>query len=170
MLAGLIALIGHWVIRANAKLQARIARETAERGHQITMQNAKLQARLTANIRLAEMRQAWINSLRDDMASFQSYGVTPSLEQAKQQEFYRLGTRIELFMNPEDRDYDRLQDGLYAFLTAKTIEEKYGANAGFVAVCQRILKREWNVLRDEIRSVSTEPAPSIEAESTRSNE
>ncbi|MEA2999372.1 MAG: hypothetical protein QOK17_1205 [Sphingomonadales bacterium] len=98
------------------------------------------------------------------MASFQSYGVTPSLEQAKQQEFYRLGTRIELFMNPADPDYEELQNGLYAFLAAKSIEEKYGANAGFVAVCQRILKREWNVLRDEIRSVSIDHNLGLETE------
>jgi hypothetical protein len=29
------------------------------------------------SLRISEMRQAWTNNLRDAMATFQSYGVTP---------------------------------------------------------------------------------------------
>lgn len=43
-------------------------------GHWVTSSNEKLQARLTSNVKLAEFRQAWLNSLRDDMAAFQALG------------------------------------------------------------------------------------------------
>lgn len=143
LIAGLFALIGHLIGRSNTKLQAEISEK-----------NAKLQTRLAANLKLAEMRQAWINSLRDDMAAFQSIGVTPDASQTKMQEFYRLGTRIELFMNPDDENYPDLQQALYAFLQAQTTKEKYAANPGYVEVCQKILKSEWDVLKAEITTVA----------------
>jgi hypothetical protein len=62
-----------------------------------------------------------------------------------------MGTRIELFMNPNDPDYEELQRCLYKFLGAETKGEKYGANAPFVVVCQRILKREWEVLKQDLK-------------------
>jgi hypothetical protein len=143
LVAAITALFGHFVAWSNARLQAALARE-----------NARLQTKLSANVKLAEMRQAWINSLRDDMSAFQSLGVTPGLDQQKEREFYRLGTRIELFMNPDDEDFEELSDCLYEFLTAKTVDEKYSANPQFVEVCQRILKREWDKLKLEVESVA----------------
>lgn len=139
----LVAFYGHRITRYNAERQASLTAETA-----------RLQVRLSANLKLAEMRQAWINSLRDDMAAFQSMGVTPDLDPGSQQEFYRLGTRIELFMNPNDRNYNRLQSCLYAFLGAETLEDKYAANPEFISVSQDILKSEWDVLKREIGSVA----------------
>ena len=66
-------------------------------------------------MKISEFRQIWINSLRDSMAEFQSYGVTPGHKPGHEREFYRLGTKIELLMNPNDPDYDKLQDSLYKF-------------------------------------------------------
>jgi hypothetical protein len=155
LVAGLVAAIGHWVNRSNAKLQAQFASQTEDASIRQARENAQLQTRLAANLKLAEFRQVWINSLRDDMAHFQSYGVTPNLDQIMEREFYRLGTRIELFMNPGDPDFDELQSALYDFLMAEEIGEKYAANPRFVAVCQRILKREWDVLKSEVKNVDT---------------
>jgi len=149
-------MIGHWITRSNAKLQVNLGLQTSEAANRQSKENAKLETKLAANLKLAEFRQAWINSLRDDMAAFQAYGVTPGLGQEKEQEFYRLGTRIELFMNPTDPDFPALQDSLYAFLFAKEIGEKYAANPDYVAVCQRILKREWDVLKKEIKEVAAD--------------
>ena len=50
-------------------------------------------------------------------------------------------------MNPLDPDYKELHDCMYAFLSAEEILEKYTANPNFVAICQRILKREWDTLK-----------------------
>ncbi|WP_218064246.1 hypothetical protein [Nguyenibacter vanlangensis] len=36
----------------------------------------------------------WINSLRDAIREFQSYGVTPGISQNTERKFYELGTRI----------------------------------------------------------------------------
>lgn len=139
------ALYGHRVVLSNAKLQSKLNAATA-----------KLQATLTANVKLAEMRQAWINSLRNDMAAFQSLGTTPGLAPETQPEFFRLGTRIELHMNPDDVEYPELQRCLHAYLGAKTQREKYDANHDYVAVCQRILKREWDVLKAEVKHVAAD--------------
>lgn len=120
----------------------------------VVLQWRSLQRQITSahTLRIAEMRQGWINSLRETMATFQSYGVTPSVEQATVREFYESGTHIELFMNPSDPDYNELHDCLYQFLAAEHIEEKFAVNARYVAVCQRILKREWEVLKRDLKA------------------
>jgi hypothetical protein len=106
------------------------------------------------SLKIAEMRQAWINNLRDAMSKFQSYGVTPDLDHRAEREFYEHGTRIELMMNPKDPDYAELLECLYEFLPAKDIQDKFSANPHYVEVCQRILKREWEVLKRELEAAS----------------
>lgn len=105
-------------------------------------------------LKVAEMRQAWINNLREAMASFQSYGVTPDLDHTGHREFYEHGTKIELLLNPMDPDYEELQGCLYSFFNTNTLAEKFSANPQYVSVCQRILKREWEVLKREIAAAS----------------
>jgi len=84
------------------------------------------------------------------MAQFQSYGVTPNSNHFGTREFYEAGTRIELLMNPGDPDFAKLQDAMYAFLPASGVTDKFAANSKYVAVCQKILKREWEALKREI--------------------
>ena len=84
--------------------------------------NFNRQLRSAHALKIAEMRQAWINTLRDAMSKFQSYGVTPSLNHAAEREFYEHGTRIELLMNPNDPDYQVLHDCLYRLLSAEHCE------------------------------------------------
>lgn len=57
-------------------------------------------------------------------------------------------------MNPNDPDYRDLSELMYRFLMAsdgKTVA-KYGNNAEFVDVCQRILKREWERLKADLEN------------------
>ena len=84
------------------------------------------------------------------MAVFQSWGMTPGLKQSDQREFYEHGTRIELLMNPGDPDYEKLQALMYQLLVAGDVNQKYSINADFVLLCQRILKREWELAKREI--------------------
>ena len=112
--------------------------------------NSTKQLRSTHTLKIAEMRQAWINNLRDAMSKFQSYGVTPGIKHQSEREFYEYGTRIELMMNPNDPDFSQLQQCLYRFLPAENDHEKFTANPQYVEVCQRILKREWEVLKREL--------------------
>ncbi len=90
------------------------------------------------------------------MSEFQSFGVTPGLNPGRSREFYGLGTKIELLMNPADQDYDKLKNCLYEFLKSSegSIYDKYGSNPQYVDVCQRILKREWDRLKEELNDPS----------------
>lgn len=105
-------------------------------------------------LKIAEFRQEWINTLRDEMAEFQSYGILPGSDPGKERDFYRLGTKIELLMNPHDPDYLELQEHMYNFLSVADGDTiiKYRQNAGFVALCQKILKREWDRLKSDIEN------------------
>ena len=120
----------------------------------VQWRNFNRQLRSAHALKIAEMRQAWINDLRDAMATFHSYGVTPALDQHGTREWYEAGTRIELLMNSSDADYGELQDRMYAFLGAENVQDKYTANPLFVEVCQRILKREWEVLKTEVQAAA----------------
>jgi hypothetical protein len=106
-------------------------------------------------MKMAEFRQAWINTLRDTLSEFQSLGVTPGLNPLLMSDFYKLGTKIELLMNPKDVDYAELDGLLYSFLSKATapIEEKFSINPNFVEVSQRILKREWDRLNADLNKL-----------------
>lgn len=105
------------------------------------------QRKSTQQSKLAEFRQAWINSIRDAMSEFQSYAITPSLEHVKQREFYQYGTKIELLLNPDDPQYSNLQRCMYRFLQAQSVDEKWSVNAEYVSICQKIIKAEWQVTK-----------------------
>ena len=107
-------------------------------------------------MKIAEFRQAWINNLRDEMAEFQSYGVHPEGNPAQERIFYKLGTKIELLMNPNDPDYLELQRQMYEFLSVSNGDTvvKYSHNPQFIELCQKILKREWDRLKSDMQIAS----------------
>jgi hypothetical protein len=95
------------------------------------------------------MRQAWINNLRDAMASFISYKETPDTDPSKNREYWEKAAKIDLLMSPDDPDYDELQT---CFVDSDLEKSTY------MSVCQRILKREWEVLKREVaRAAREEP-------------
>lgn len=89
------------------------------------------------------------------MAEFQAYGTTPNVDPRNEREFYRLGTKIELLMNRADPDFEALHDAMYGYLAADGLSDKYRLNAAYVELCQRILKREWEVLKSELERNTT---------------
>lgn len=113
-----------------------------------------LKMRFNGVMKIADFRQAWINTLRDEMAEFQSYGILPGSDSTNKRDFYRLGTKIELLMNPGDPDYPELRKHMYNFLTVSDgdTNDKYSQNAAFVELCQKILKREWDRLKLDIET------------------
>ena len=135
---------------ANAVLADRTVRENAARTDSTTRA-----------LKLTDHRVAWLQRLRDEMAMFQSWGMTPNLDQTNQREFYEHGTRIELLMNTQDPDFAQLQSLMYSLLSATAITDKYSVNAEYVAVCQRILKREWEVAKRELKYGVSEPEQAI---------
>jgi hypothetical protein len=142
IVAALVALVGHYFTRLNTKTQAQISRETAQ-----------LSARLSANVKLAEMRQAWLNSLREEMTTVVALGVAGEVKKGPTEAYSRAGTKIELLMNPADPDYPALKQAMARILGVESGDEVMSVNDEFVGVSQRILKREWEVLKNEIKSV-----------------
>lgn len=118
-----------------------------------TLQSEKERRIHESVIAISGFRQRWINDLRDALAEFQSFGVHPLTDAALERDFYRLGTKIELLMNPMDEDYEELQGIMYGLLSASSGDTiaKYKLNPDFVEVSQRILKREWERLKNELR-------------------
>ena len=114
--------------------------------------SAKERMQFERLMKISEFRQSWINSLRDCMAEFQSHGVTPNHRPGNKREFYRLGTKIELLMNPNDPDYSELQSSLYKFLQSSegNTVDKFRNNSEYIVICQQILKREWDRLKEEL--------------------
>jgi hypothetical protein len=108
-------------------------------------------------LKISEFRQNWINELRDSISDFQSHGMLPGNDPTKDREFYRLGTKIELLMNPDDQDYQQLQVLMYDVLIAAdgNTRSKYGNNAELIKVSQSILKREWERLKADLESKTT---------------
>ncbi|WP_156313636.1 hypothetical protein [Erythrobacter sp. SG61-1L] len=125
----------------------------------IQWRNFNKQLRSLHSLKISEIHQARINNLRDAMAMFQSYGVTPDLDNFRTREWYESGTKIELLMNPEDPDYEELQNAMYAFLGVADIESRYGANPHYITVCQRILKRELSSLEQKIWQAAKTDGP-----------
>lgn len=118
------------------------------------MRTEQSKLKFQSTLKISEFRQNWINELRDTMSDFQSHGVLPGNDPTKDREFYRLGTKIELLMNPEDPDYQDLSRMMYRFLIDSEGEDsaKYGNNAEFVEICQKILKREWERLKADLEN------------------
>ena len=142
--AALFALLGVVVGAGLTYMNARNANSINER-------NARRTDDTTRSLKLSEHRLAWIQTLRDEMAVFQSWGMTPGINQSDMREFYEHGTRIELLMNPGDPDYATLQSLMYRLLVADDTNKKFAVNADFVLLCQGILKREWDLAKREIR-------------------
>ena len=147
IIVGLVSAFG-------AIFASRIASRASRTGADTALAGVSRQIDFQIAAKLAEFRQAWINELRECMSEIQSFGVTPELEHSRTRKFYKFGTKIELLMNRGDPNYQNLQQCMYAFLSAKTIEEKFACNAPFIEVCQDILKTEWEVLKREMREAN----------------
>jgi hypothetical protein len=99
------------------------------------------------------MRQAWLNSLREEMTTVVALGVAGEVKKGPTEAYSRAGTKIELLMNPADPDYPALKQAMARILGVESGDEVMSVNDEFVGVSQRILKREWEVLKNEIKSV-----------------
>ena len=149
IISGSAAFFGNW-----------LSSRTALKASTNALLGVDRQMRLQGGAKVAEFRQAWINELREAMANYQSYAVTPNLNQHETREYYKFGTQIELLMNRKDLNYARLEETMYDFLRARTTEEKYRCNDPYVRVCQDILKTEWEVLKAQLAEAAAPPRSS----------
>ncbi len=136
-------------VALSAGIGAFVALVVAKSSNETAAKSMKLQA----EVEIARFREQWIHRLRDSLAEFQALGTVPNSNPRKSVEFYKLGTKIELMMNPSDPDFKELQQLMYEYLHVSEGElvEKYMINPEFISVGQRILKREWERLKKDLR-------------------
>jgi transcriptional regulator of heat shock response len=139
LIGTLVAWLGHRVLRSNAELSARISSD-----------NARRTTLLEASKQLAENRQEWINQLRNDMAEYFALTLEDDPKKKDSQLIYKVGMRIELRMNPADRDYEILRTAMHGCMETVDIEVITEEREKYIRVCQKILKREWEVLKKEL--------------------
>lgn len=104
---------------------------------------------------ISEFRQRWINDLRDRIADFGGLTSVHGSSDAMTREAIALVFKIELLMNPKDEDFSALRAALKYRLDAQGRGGTENLNPEYdnlLEISQRILKREWNRLKDELRT------------------
>ncbi|MBO7705392.1 MAG: hypothetical protein J6S68_07045 [Acinetobacter sp.] len=119
-----------------------------------TRANTKAQERqriLLHKLKLAEFQQAWINDMREDLALYTARTwdneLNEGVESAKERVMAQ--ARILMRMNPSDPDYAFLQQSLRDPLARPQTDKK-----ALYVVGQRILKREWERLKQDLNEVN----------------
>jgi hypothetical protein len=147
LLATFVTWLGHRVLRANAELAAKISRD-----------NAVLSVALESAKQLASNRQVWIDNLRDDLAVYFSLTLESDYKKIDYQKIYEVGARTELRMNPADPDYQELRTAMSECMEKKDLTKIKDGRELYISVSQRILKREWDVLKGELRALAEKQA------------
>lgn len=106
---------------------------------------------------VAPMRQAWINSLRDLLAELAGdtlhYHLT-GYEDRSEPEYRRLALlehKISLMLNPLEADHQKLEALIRSLVSCLERQEQFpGLHQGVVEQSRRILKTEWNRVRESI--------------------
>lgn len=115
--------------------------------------NARLQARITQRIKRADFRQNWINALRESFIAFQK--VTFPDRDTSVDDLVEHTARIMLLMNRSDPQFGELQQlmdrQLDQMRSAQATPESSGNE--FMMICQGILKREWEVTKQELAEI-----------------
>jgi hypothetical protein len=112
--------------------------------------NAERQNDLSAKLKLAEFRQAWINDLRNCFSEFQSRAITFSSDALELRELQRIAMKIRLFMNRKDRNYGKLDELIHHLLSDANQESKLQIVQEMIPLCQDILKVEWEALKSDL--------------------
>lgn len=112
---------------------------------------------------VAPMRQAWINDLRDLIAELTASALhyfTAGHEFQGYKNFQRLTFlegKIQLMLNPDEEDHRRLESMIRVMLEALqqvgqgTERQKFiNTHPEVIALSRRVLKREWNRVKDRI--------------------
>jgi hypothetical protein len=135
---GTLLLVGCLTIYATHL--ANISSEQRERNNR----------RIAVELKKAEFRQAWINSMREDLAQYSAFHWSRELQGGieEKRQAVQLQARILMRMNPEDKDYGALLDAL----RHPVANESEGREA-LAIVGQKFLKREWERLKDDLDEI-----------------
>lgn len=134
---------------------AERAAQASDRAAQLSRQGLEHQIVINSKAKIAEFRQAWINSLRSEMARVMA--MTFDKEHTTAREIIEATAKIQLLMNREDVRYDSLIGSLRSFDKSLRSKDTNFNVEPLVRVCQDILKSEWEVLKKEL--LELKPAP-----------
>ncbi|WP_420585383.1 hypothetical protein [Ruegeria sp.] len=145
-------------------ISAFVAFFSSKYSTRIALRAAVQQRKHEATGLLSQFRQDWINDLRNEIAEHQSICLGTAMVFKDQEpsgisdakvpaeKMYRLtelANRILLRLNPADPDYQALSTALA--VQRKNIHEQGQPNLQTLSIAQRILKREWDRLKEDLR-------------------
>lgn len=155
VIAALAVFIGPAISWHIAKRQISASSELATSQIQLSLETANRQ--LTA-----PMRQAWINNLRDALAELSStalhgntsgagFDVPPDTVNLR---IRLLESKIQLMLNTAETDHARLEDLIAQMVGAMRRSDKFfEIHAEVIALSKKILKREWDRVKQPITLV-----------------
>ena len=156
MLFDLVNCLGAWA-EQNKVLVASIliptltlwfTNRTASNNARLAVESATQTRKNQSAIKIAEMRQVWINNLRDCLAEFSSDFFVE--RPASLEDINRAANKfrkIQLMLNPDDENYNELS----GLLTSCVMNFDSQANAEkIVRLGQTILKQEWQRLKIDL--------------------
>ncbi len=105
---------------------------------------------IAVELKKAEFRQDWINTMRDDLATYSSLHWDHETQGGPEQrrEAVALQARILMRMNPDDQDYEVLLSSLRNPIASQSEDREALSIVG-----QRFLKREWERLKDDLAAI-----------------
>ena len=148
------AILGSFVTWWNTRESNKINRENALRSDSTVRESALRLDATTRALKLTDHRVAWLQKLRDEMSTFLSCGTEPFIANGSRRDLVESGTRILLLMNVGDPDFKKLNDLVRRLQPSLTLQEKRDSADEYIEVCQRILKREWEIAKKELRDGS----------------
>lgn len=154
IVAALAVFFGPLISWFVAKRQTEVALKNADKQSFTSLRIANKQI-------IAPMRQAWINNLRDLLAELlgkcEHYWAA-GFEDREDQEYQRiteLKNKLALFINPNEKDHlallEQAQTMIGGIGCGKSGDEKFWtAHKSTMELSQKILKTEWNRVKEEI--------------------
>ena len=112
--------------------------------------------RTHAELKKSEFRQAWINDQRNDLAALVGASLRLTLDDPIVTETdASTFARILMRMNPKDEDYKELKELLERHTYGLNQGESLVFEHSLIEIGQRILKREWEVLKKELNQTNS---------------
>lgn len=122
----------------------------------INKRNAGVQMRIAQQVKHADFRQAWINSLRDALIDFQRQAVISPSDSSATSDLMGARSRILLMLNRFDENYNSLESIMFNIVENVEMNDRrsyFGKGSEFISLSQAVLKKEWDATKFELYSV-----------------
>jgi hypothetical protein len=162
MKAELFAALSGWaaalVAATLAAIQFFIGRRQAQAAL-TSAQAALMNARTVGRYKIAEFRQNWINKVIDTLcehhAIIMSSDVNVQLPVEDRKKLAASRTRLEILLNPDEEDTVALVEAIDLIGASKSGAERDDHADEMLTVARRLLKREWDRIKQELGPEST---------------